>query len=166
MFAPQPMPLTMPTFQDCSNLGAGGSQVRCCKCFAPSGGPGQWLQAQGFLEADSPRQSLEPSSSRSIKVNSAVHCGGRWGYCGEKRMSSLSTWGSQSSGEGDKQSQLPFGTLGRLGRQAKNDLAERRRKNWSSGEKDNDSGSCLNVLSAPGGQDGSRDITKQEYISS
>lgn len=53
MFTPQPMTLIMPTFQDCSNPGAGGPQVRCYKWFAPPGGPGQWLQAQGLLEADS-----------------------------------------------------------------------------------------------------------------
>lgn len=47
---------------------------------------------------------------------------------------SLSTRGLQSSGEGDRQSPFPFGTLEGLGRQAKNDLAERRKKNWRSGE--------------------------------
>lgn len=73
--------------------------------------------------------------------------------------SSLSTWGSQSSGEGDRQSPLPFGTLGGLERQAKNDPAERKRKNWRSGEEDSDSGSCLNVLSAPGEQSGSREVS-------
>lgn len=67
---------------------------------------------------------------------------------GREGLSSyLSTWGSQSRGEGDRQSPSPFGPLGGLGRQAKDDLAERR-KNWR--RKKTDSGSCPNVLSAPG----------------
>lgn len=64
---------------------------------------------------------------------------------------SLSTRGSQSNGDGDGQSPFPSGTLGGLGRQHKNDLAERR----IGGVGKTDSGSHLNVLSAPGGQDGS-----------
>ena len=42
----------MPIFQDCPIPGAGGLQVRCSKWFAPPGGPGKWLWAQGLLGAD------------------------------------------------------------------------------------------------------------------
>lgn len=47
-------------------------------------------------------------------------------------ISSLSTWDSQSSGEGDKQSSLPFGTLVRLGDKPKMTW-QRERRNWRSG---------------------------------
>lgn len=63
-------PLIMPVFQDCPNPGAGGPQLRCCKWFAPSGGPGKRLQAQGLLGT----LSLEPSPSHSVEVYSAAHC--------------------------------------------------------------------------------------------
>lgn len=72
--------------------------------------------------------------------------------------SSLSTWGSQSSGEGTGSHHYHLGPWEHWG-ESQNYLAERRRENWWTGQDDSDSGSCLNVLSAPGGQGDSREVT-------
>lgn len=124
------------------------TQVRCCKWLrhllvlgsgCSSATPGGCLLKT---------VSLEHSSSHSMKVNSTAHCAGCWDTAGRKGLTSyLSTWGSQSRGEGDRQSPSPFGTLGGVGRQAK---TRQREERIGGVRKKTDSGSCPNVLSAPG----------------
>lgn len=95
--------------------------------------------------------SLEPPCAHSVRTALHIVLGAGDTTVRKGLTRSLSTWGSQSNGEGDGQSPFPSGTLGGLGRQDKNDLAERR----IGGVGKTDSGRRLNVLSAPGGQDGS-----------
>lgn len=97
--------------------------------------------------------------SHSVKLTSAAPCARCWGQCGEKRTEQLPVPHGAHSLVGRGQAvTITTGDPGSTGEKAKTDLAERRRQNWS-GEEDSDSGSRLNVLSTPGGQGGSREVT-------
>lgn len=107
----------MPIFQDCPNPGAGGR-----RWDAASGCATYWswevAAAQRLLGAASWRQcllSIHPLTQwRSTVLHIVLVAGDT---AGRKGLTSyLSTWGSQSRGEGDRQSPSPFGTLGGLGR--------------------------------------------------
>lgn len=153
-YFPQLPPVICP-FSSCPNPGAGGPRVRCNKWFAPPGGPGKWLWAQGLLGADPWPQCFFNLHFlihwRSPVLHTAL--GAEDSVVRKGLSSSLSTWGSQSSGEGTGGHHYHLEPWEPWG-ESQNWPGRERRKNWS-GEEDSDSGSHLNVLSAPGGQGGS-----------
>lgn len=126
-------PIDLPIFQDCPKpeprRTAGELQWVVCATWW------SWEMAREPLGAVPWWQyhlSLHPRiQQRATALHRVVGAGDAVLKTGLTR--SLSTRGSQSSGEGNRQSSLPFGTLEGLGGWVRNDLAKRR-KNWRGGE--------------------------------
>lgn len=146
-----PLPLICPFSRTVQIQSLGGQQVRCNKWFAPPGGPGKWLQAQGPLGAD-------PWGQPLWSLHTLIH----WDEqrCTLCWVLGILLW------EKDWPDPCPQGAHSLMGREMVSHHShlglwkgwgDKTKMTWPRkiGVGKTDSGSRLNVLSAPGGQDSS-----------